>query len=71
MRETIAAGLAASQGLLTSVNRISATSQFCHSLPAVLLSPNIGDSTPHGQANQRVMRGIISWMKEHSEIRGR
>ena len=36
-----------------------------------ILSANIGDGSSHGQANQRIMKGIVAWMKEHaSEIQG-
>jgi hypothetical protein len=34
-----------------------------------ILHPNIGDATPHGQANARIMFGLIRWMRAHaSEI---
>lgn len=36
-----------------------------------ILDRNIGDPTPHGQANARIMRGLLAWMKDHAaEIRG-
>ncbi|MEP5611805.1 MAG: hypothetical protein ABJP45_06120 [Cyclobacteriaceae bacterium] len=36
-----------------------------------VLSQNIGDGTSHGQANQRVLKGIVGWMDQHkSEIQG-
>lgn len=36
-----------------------------------ILSANIGDGSSHGQANQRIMKGLVAWMKEHaSEIQG-
>src|SRR5260370_2459558 len=36
-----------------------------------ILHPNIGDATPHGQANRRVMLGLIRWIRGHtSEIVG-
>ena len=43
--------------------------------PKIVLSsivhPNIGDSTPHGRANARVMIGLIHWMRANSSsIRG-
>lgn len=43
--------------------------------PRVVLSaivhPNIGDATPHGRANLRIMRGLVRWIRVHaSEIRG-
>jgi hypothetical protein len=32
---------------------------------------NIGDATPHGQANRRIMGGLVRWMRRHaSQIRG-
>lgn len=35
-----------------------------------IIHPNIGDATPHGQANARVMYGLIRWMRQHArEIR--
>jgi hypothetical protein len=38
---------------------------------AGILSPNTGDATPHGQANERVMVGLHQWMRQHqSEIAG-
>lgn len=38
---------------------------------SAIVHPNIGDATPHGQANARVMLGLIRWMRAHgSEIRG-
>lgn len=36
-----------------------------------IIHPNIGDATPHGRANARVMLGLIRWMRAHgSEISG-
>jgi hypothetical protein len=36
-----------------------------------ILAPNIGDATPHGQANLRLMHGIVDWMNGHrGEING-
>ena len=36
-----------------------------------IVHPNIGDATPHGRANARVMLGLIRWMRAHaSEVRG-
>jgi hypothetical protein len=36
-----------------------------------IVHPNIGDATPHGRANARVMLGLIRWMRGHAaEIRG-
>ena len=36
-----------------------------------IMHPNIGDATPHGRANARIMTGLIAWMREHAnEIRG-
>jgi hypothetical protein len=36
-----------------------------------IVHPNIGDATPHGRANARVMLGLIHWMRLHaSEIAG-
>ena len=38
---------------------------------SAIVHPNIGDATPHGRANARVMLGLIQWMRAHgSEIRG-
>lgn len=38
---------------------------------SAIVHPNIGDATPHGRANARVMLGLIRWMRAHgSEIRG-
>jgi hypothetical protein len=38
---------------------------------SAIVHPNIGDATPHGRANARVMRGLIRWMRAHgSEIAG-
>jgi hypothetical protein len=31
-----------------------------------ILHPNIGDETPHGQANRRIMLGLIRWMRANS-----
>lgn len=34
-----------------------------------IISRNIGDATPHGQANAQVMRGLVEWLQQHaSEI---
>lgn len=30
-----------------------------------ILSPNIGDASPHGQANRRVMRGLARWIRRN------
>lgn len=36
-----------------------------------IIHPNIGDATPHGQANARVMLGLLRWMHAHArEIKG-
>jgi hypothetical protein len=36
-----------------------------------IMHPNIGDATPHGQANARVMYGLVRWMRAHArEIQG-
>ncbi|MEP1095000.1 MAG: hypothetical protein ABJG78_07805 [Cyclobacteriaceae bacterium] len=36
-----------------------------------VLTQNIGDGTSHGQANQRVLKGIVGWMEQHkNEIQG-
>jgi hypothetical protein len=36
-----------------------------------IFQENIGDGTPHGQANARVMRGLVGWMRAHAaEIDG-
>jgi hypothetical protein len=36
-----------------------------------IVHPNIGDATPHGRANARVMLGLIRWMRAHgAEIAG-
>lgn len=35
-----------------------------------IIHPNIGDATPHGRANARVMLGLLRWMHAHArEIR--
>ena len=31
-----------------------------------IFSNTIGSHTPHGQANQQIMKGLVGWMKEHS-----
>lgn len=34
-----------------------------------IINRNIGDATPHGQANAQVMRGLVAWLQQHaSEI---
>ncbi len=36
-----------------------------------ILTDNIGNPTPHGQANLKLMKGLVAWMEEHrSEIKG-
>jgi len=30
-----------------------------------ILARNIGDGTSHGEANERIMKGIVNWMKEN------
>ena len=36
-----------------------------------LMHPNIGDATPHGRANARIMAGLIRWIRAHArEIPG-
>ncbi len=32
-----------------------------------LIQENIGDPTPHGKANQRVMQGMVDWMEQNSD----
>jgi len=32
-----------------------------------VLSPNIGDDTSHGQANLKLIKGLVSWMKNHKD----
>jgi hypothetical protein len=31
-----------------------------------IVHPNIGDATPHGRANARVMLGLLHWMRAHA-----
>ena len=31
-----------------------------------IMAPSVGDGTPHGQGNARVLRGIGVWMTDHS-----
>ncbi|HKW09004.1 MAG TPA: hypothetical protein VJO33_01415 [Gemmatimonadaceae bacterium] len=33
-----------------------------------IMHPNIGDATPHGRANARVMLGLIRWMRAHRSM---
>lgn len=33
-----------------------------------IMHPNIGDATPHGRANARVMLGLIRWMRGHAAM---
>ncbi|HEX5724242.1 MAG TPA: hypothetical protein VFX98_02180, partial [Longimicrobiaceae bacterium] len=36
-----------------------------------IMSAILGDRTPHGRANERIMRGVVEWMKAHAgEIAG-
>ena len=36
-----------------------------------ILTDNIGNGSPHGQANLKLMKGLVAWMEEHrSEIAG-
>lgn len=36
-----------------------------------IFSPGIGDETPHGQADLRIMKGLVAWMEAHAgEIHG-
>ncbi len=36
-----------------------------------IIDTNIGDSTPHGRANLRIMQGLVQWIAAHAaEIRG-
>jgi hypothetical protein len=36
-----------------------------------ILDANIGDATPHGKANERIMKGLLEWMTAHkTEIKG-
>ncbi len=32
-----------------------------------IIGGNIGDSTPHGQANLRIMRGLVTWLSERGD----
>jgi len=32
-----------------------------------ILNPNMGDSTPHGIANQRLIEGVVNWMEAHAD----
>ena len=32
-----------------------------------IINRNTGDRTAHGQANERLMKGIVAWMAEHAE----
>jgi len=35
-----------------------------------IMHPNIGDATPHGRANARIMSGLAAWIRDHAnEIR--
>ena len=36
-----------------------------------IFNSQIGNDSGHGQANERIMRGVVAWMQEHgSEIGG-
>lgn len=36
-----------------------------------IIDANIGDASPHGQANERLMKGLVAWMSAHAaEIAG-
>jgi hypothetical protein len=36
-----------------------------------IMSGNIGDETPHGQANLKAVKGVVAWMEAHAgEIEG-
>ena len=36
-----------------------------------ILSPNVGDASAHGQANRRIMRGLVHWIRAHgAEVAG-
>ena len=36
-----------------------------------IIDANLGDRTPHGQANRRVMEGVLAWMDGHgAEVKG-
>jgi hypothetical protein len=30
-----------------------------------ILTPNIGDASPHGQANRRIMMGLARWIRQN------
>ena len=32
-----------------------------------ILTANIGDHTPHGQANLKIMKGLVSWLEKHRD----
>jgi hypothetical protein len=40
-------------------------------LMSSIVHPNIGDQTPHGRANLRIVAGLVRWMRAHAaQIRG-
>ena len=32
-----------------------------------ILSKNIGDGSSHGDANERILKGVVEWMEEHGD----
>ena len=32
-----------------------------------IVNPNIGDDTPHGRANAKIMEGLVDWMRDHAD----
>ncbi len=32
-----------------------------------ILAHNIGDGSAHGEANERILKGVVEWMKEHGD----
>ncbi|HJW95119.1 MAG TPA: hypothetical protein VJ901_16000 [Thermoanaerobaculia bacterium] len=33
-----------------------------------IIVPNVGSDSPHGQANLRIMKGLVEWMKAHAKL---
>ncbi|MEW6736609.1 MAG: hypothetical protein AB1489_35290 [Acidobacteriota bacterium] len=48
------------------LSQIAFSGEPCLNLGSIFDS-NIGDNTPHGLANQRIMKGLVQWMTTHSQ----
>jgi len=55
----------ATKEYLAKLSEVALSSAPFMALEGAILAPNIGDGTPHGEANERIAKKLVSWMKKN------